>query len=126
MNWLGAGNATSAFTVTVILVLGVGALLLWYSPDDAIPEGAEEVPPPGQSVGFGESNPPEPAVVSAPHTSGEQEIGPPPVSLESDHDQWNDGDVIDTGPFIDADDDAGDYSFSPVSEVGEYLDPDAE
>ena len=39
--------------------------------------------------------------------------------------QWNDGDAKDTGPFIDADDDAGDYSFSPVSEVGDFLDPDA-
>ena len=125
MTLLRAGIA-SAFTVTIILVLGVGALALWYSPDDVIPEGVEEVTPPGQSVGLGDSNPPDPAVVSAPHTSGEQEIGPPRVSLESDRGQWNDGDVIDIGPFIDADDDAGDYSFSPVSEVGEYLDPDAE
>ena len=60
------------------------------------------------------------------HTSGEQEIVPPPASLESDHSQWDDADVIDTGPFIDADDDAGDYSFSPVSHIGEFLDPDAE
>ena len=124
MNWSRAAN-TSAFTVTILLVLGVGVLLPWYSPDDVIPEGAGEEPPPGQSVGPGESNTPKRAVVSAPHTSGEQEIGPPPVPLESDRGQWN-GDVIDTGPFIDADDQAGDYSFSPVSEVGEYLDPDAE
>ena len=126
MNWLRAGNTTSAFTATIILVLGVGVLVLWYLPDDAMPEGAEEVPPPGQSVGLGESSPPEPAVVSAPPTSGEQEIRPPSVSLESDRGQSNDGDVIDIGPFIDADDDAGDYSFSPVSEVGEFLDPDAD
>ena len=45
---------------------------------------------------------------------------------DSDDARWNDGDVTDTGPFIDADDDAVDYASGPVSDVGEFLDPDAD
>ena len=138
MAWLRAGSS-SAFTVTII-VLGVGVLVLWYSggtPVDVTPVEAEEVPPPGQSVGFGESGGSAPVVVSVPDTSHEGEIGPPRVSSESEDSaphvspvarprsssQWQDSD---TGPFIDAEDDAGDYSFSPVSDIGEFLDPDAD
>ena len=35
------------------------------------------------------------------------------------------GGVIDTGPFIDADNDSGDYTSGPVSDIGDFIDPDA-
>ena len=124
MTWSGAGS-TSAFAVTIILALAVGGFVLWYSPGegsfDAI--SIDDVPPPGQSVGDGLSRPIEPVVAPVPEASGEEEIAPPPVSLESDERAPQ---PSPSGPFIDADDDAGDYSFSPVSDIGEFLDADAD
>ena len=68
---------------------------------------------------------PAPVGALAPDASVEDVTDVGTIFSESDDSQWNDGDVKDTGPFIDADVDAGDYSFSPVSDVGEFLDPDA-
>ncbi len=131
MSWSKAGSS-SAFTVTIILVLGAGGFALWYSPGegpaDVIPVEAEDVAPPGQSGEFVQPSRTEPVVASAPDTPDEEEIRRP-VSLESDDSQsdsqWIGSNVSDTGPFIDADDDGVDYSFSPVSDIGEFLDPDA-
>ena len=132
MTWLRAGVA-SAFTVMIMLILG-GVIVLSYSSGegsvDSMPVDAEDVPPLGQPVEFRESSRTEAVVASAPDTSGEKGTGSPPVASEPGDRKWGgqrrDGQVVDTGPFIDADDDTGDYSFSSISDVGEFLDPEAD
>ena len=47
--------------------------------------------------------------------------GPDPALQDSDDVLWR----HDTGPFIDADDDQADYASGPVTDVGNFLDPDA-
>ena len=66
-----------------------------------------------------------PVVAPVPDEPVEDVVGAGSVLSDSDDRQWNDGGANDTGPFIDADDDAVDYSFAPVSEVGDFIDPDA-
>ena len=66
-----------------------------------------------------------PVVAPVPDEPVEDVVGAESVLLDSDDSRWNDRDASDTGPFIDADDDSGDYASGPVSDVGEFLDPDA-
>ena len=66
-----------------------------------------------------------PMVVPAPAASVQSAVAPDPVLRDSNDGLWSDGDVIDTGPFIDADDDMADYASGPVYDVGDFLDPDA-
>ena len=89
---------------------------------DGTPVAASAVP---TLEGLVEPARPAPVGALAPDVSVGDVIEAGTMFSGSDDSQWSDGDAKDTGPFIDADDDAGDYSFSPVSEVGEFLDPDA-
>ena len=117
---------TVACSATLIVALGAAVFALWDTPDkesvDGTPVAASAVP---TLEGLVEPARPAPVGELAPDVSVGDGIGVRPLLSDSDDSQWNDGDVKDTGPFIDADDDAADYSFSPVLEVGEFLDPDA-
>ena len=66
-----------------------------------------------------------PMVVPVPAAPVGSAVSPDPVLRDFDDGLWNDGDVIDTGPFIDADDNSADYASGPVYDVGDFLDPDA-
>ena len=117
---------TAACGAVLVLGLGAGVFALRDAPDK---ESIDETPVEAGAVptleGVVEPDPPMPVSALVPDTSVEDTIDVGLPFSESDDSQWNDGVVKDTGPFIDADDDAGDYSFSPVSDVGEFLDPDA-
>ena len=130
MHQLKAGR-TAACSAALILALGAGVFALRDAPDngsvDGIPVAAGTVPPPEDAVSLMEPDRPAPVVELVPEASVEDVIGARTVLSDSDDGRWNEatgGVVSDTGPFIDADDDAGDYTFAPVSEVGEFLDPD--
>ena len=110
------------FTASVCLALGVGLFALWDAWDnrlgDQAPSSAGDVHPPVDSV---DRDPRAPAEPTDP-TAGV--VPTAPDLSDADETPWNEQ-VIDTGPFIDADDDRGDYGSGPVSDVGEFLDPDA-
>ena len=130
MHQLKAGR-TAACSAALILALGAGVFALRDAPDkgsvDEMPVAAGTVPPPADAVSLMDPDRPAPVVELVPEASVEDVIGARTVLSDSDDGRWNEatgGDVRDTGPFIDADDNAGDYTFAPVSEVGEFLDPD--
>ena len=120
---------TAAIIAILILALGAGVFALWYDADsgavDVAPSSGVGVVPPEEFV---ESVPDRPPLVVAPTSNSpvENAVVMDPALWGSDDSPWNNGGVIDTGPFIDADNDTGDYSSGPVSDVGDYLDPEAE
>ena len=94
---------------------------------DGTPVVVSAAPTPEESVDLMASDRRSPVIQPVPDAPVEDVIGAGTVLSDSDDGRWNEatgGDVRDTGPFIDADDNAGDYTFAPVSEVGEFLDPD--
>ena len=121
---------------TLILALGAAVFALRDTPDKefvgeefvgeefvgGIPVEASAVPTP--EVGLVGPGRTPPVVAPVPDEPVENVVGAGSVLSDSDDRQWNDGGANDTGPFIDADDDAVDYSFAPVSEVGDFIDPD--
>lgn len=114
------------FSAALILALGAGVFALWNTSDG---ESVQETPlsignVSPQKKSLGPVGPARPSPVVAPNLGSpiENVAATEPVV---DDGLWNDGEVVDTGPFIDADDDRGDYSSSPVSDVGDFLDPDA-
>ena len=119
---------TGFLAATLTLALGAGVFLFWDASDnrsvDGIPLSAGDVHAPAESDGPDRISP---MVVPMPAAPVEHAVGPDPdpVSRDSDDGLWRDGDMIDTGPFIDADDDTADYASGPVLDVGDYLDPDA-
>lgn len=117
-------TAFLAFALT--LALGAGVFVLWDASDrgsvDGIPLSGGDVRAPQESDGPDRMSPMVVPVPAAPIGSA---VGPDPVLRDSDDGLWNEGDVIDTGPFIDADDDTADYASGPVYDVGDFLDPDA-
>lgn len=117
---------TVFLTATLTLVLGAGVFVLWDASDggsvDGIPLSAGDVHAPAESDGADRMSP---MVVPMPAAPVENAVGPDPVLRDSDDGLWSDGDVIDTGPFIDADDDTANYASGPVYDVGDFLDPDA-
>ena len=120
---------TVACSATLVVVLGAGVFALRDAPDKGSVDGvpvAGVVPPPEVSVDLMEPDRPAPVVALMPDASVEGVLDARTMLSDSDDGRWNDGDVTDTGPFIDADDDAVDYAFGPVSDVGEFLDPDAD
>ena len=115
---------TVFLAATLTLALGAGVFLSRDASDsgsvDAIPLSAGDVHAPEESDGPDRMSP---TVVSAPAAPVENTVGPDPVLRDSDGARWSDGDVIDMGPFIDADDDTADYASGPVYDVGDFLDP---
>lgn len=115
-------------TVTLALALGAGVFVLWDTSDggggsvDGVPLSAGDVHAPGESDSPDRMSP---MVVPVPAARVENAVGPEPVLRDSDDGLWSDGDVIDTGPFIDADDDTANYASRPIYDVGDFLDPDA-
>ena len=120
-------GVASACTAVVILAAGAALFTLRSAPDttsvDATPARVAAVPDANAPL---KTDRPSTVDVEVPSPLSEDPIGMQNILPESDEGHWNGSDVIDTGPFIDADDDAGDYSFSPVSDVGEFLDPEAD
>ena len=112
---------TVACSATLVVVLGAGVFALRDAPDKGSVDGVPVV-----SVDLMEPDRPAPVVALMPDASVEGVLDARTMLSDSDDGRWNDGDVTDTGPFIDADDDAVDYAFGPVSDVGEFLDPDAD
>ena len=123
------------FTASVCLALGVGLFALWDAWDNRLgnqaPSPAGDVHPPMDSVDHASRasalTPHAPHAPRAPAEPTDPTAGVVPTApdlSDADETPWNEQ-VIDTGPFIDADDDRGDYGSGPVSDVGEFLDPDA-
>ena len=112
---------TAFLAATLALALGAGVFVLWDASDGGSVDG---IPlPVGDVHASGESDGPDwmlPMVEPTPAARVENVLGPDP-----DDGLWGEGDVIDTGPFIDADDDTADYASGPVYDVGDFLDPDA-
>lgn len=120
---------TVACSATLVVVLGAGVFALRDAPDKGSVDGvpvAGAVPPPEVSVDLMEPDRRAPVVALVLDASVEGVLDARTMLSDSDDGRWNDGDVTDTGPFIDADDDAVDYASGPVSDVGEFLDPDAD
>lgn len=117
---------TVFLAATLTLALGAGVFVLWDASDsgsvDGIPLSAGDVHAPGESDGIDRMSPTVVPMLAAPV---ENAVGPDPVLRDSDGGRWGGEDVIDTGPFIDADDDAANYASGPVYDVGDFLDPDA-
>ena len=117
---------TAFLAATLTVALGAGVFVLWDASDsgsvDGIPLPAGDVRAPGESDGPDWISP---VVVPVPAAPVENVVGPDPVLRDSDDALWGGGGVIDTGPFIDADDNTADYASGPVSDVGDFLDPDS-
>ena len=117
------------FAASVCLALGVGLFALWDAWDnglgDQAPSSAGDVHPPMDSVDRDpRASAPTPRAPAQPTDPTAGVIPTAPDLSGADETPWSEQ-VIDTDPFIDADDDRGDYGSGPVSDVGEYLDPDA-
>ena len=120
---------TAACSAILILALGAALFALRNTPDresvGATPVAASAGSTLEESSGLMEHDRQSSIVAPSPDAPAEDVVGAGPLLSSSDDSQWDDRDVKDTGPFIDADDDAADFSFSPVSDVGDFIDPDA-
>lgn len=118
---------TAVLTAILVLALGAGVFALRDASDSgSVDAVAADVQAPKKSMDRVESDPPSPVAAPMPGTPVANVADNARVASGLNESRWDDGEVIDTGPFIDADDDAGDYASEPVSDVGEFLDPDAE
>ncbi len=118
----------AAIIAILFLALGAGVFVLWNETDstavDAVHVSGDDVHPRAESVETVPDRLP-PVVAPTPSPPGESVVVAEPVLPDSEDGPWNIGGVIDTGPFIDADNDTGDYASGPVYDVGDFLDPDA-
>lgn len=129
-------RARAAAAGGAVLALAAGAVViaLWDRPDNPpvhrMSAAPGESPPPAESVSPFDPEPRTTVFVQMPetHLMEVTDVGVQPVSSGSETGPRNPaavGDGKDTGPFIDPDDEAGDYTYAPVSDVGDFIDPDA-
>ena len=116
----------AVLAAVLMLALGAGVFTLRDASHSASVDAAGgDVRASKQSLDHVESDGPSPAVAPMPGALIESAADTDPELSGADEIPGDDWEAIDTGPFIDADDDSGDYMSGPVSDVGEFLDPDA-